>query len=77
MKKEKANLDFKDQKKIEDFIKKQKEQDEMMKEFSKKLSDNLEEFNPKELDKNKEELLRRLEETEKQSKEKLVVYSYL
>ncbi|CAM4180942.1 MULTISPECIES: DUF4175 family protein [Flavobacterium] len=67
--KEKANLDFKDQKKIEDFIKKQKEQDEMMKEFSKKLSENLEDFNPKELDKNKEELLRRLEETEKQSKE--------
>lgn len=67
--KEKSKLDFKDQKKIEDFIKKQKEQDQMMKEFSKKLSDNLEDFNPKELNKDKEELLRRLEETQKQSQE--------
>tara|TARA_R110000850_G_scaffold254061_1_gene379348 strand:+ start:12194 stop:15511 length:3318 start_codon:yes stop_codon:yes gene_type:complete len=67
MKKEKANLDFKDQKKIEDFIKKQKNQDEMMKEFSKKLSENLENFNPKEEDKLKKELLRRLDESQKQS----------
>jgi hypothetical protein len=67
MKKEKSNLDFKDQKKIEDFINKQKVQDDMMKEFSKKLSENLENFNPKEEDKLKEELLRRLDETEKQA----------
>ncbi len=67
MKKEKSNLDFKDQKKIEDFIKKQKVQDDMMKEFSKKLSENLENFNPKEEDKLKEELLRRLDETQKQA----------
>lgn len=67
MKKEKANLDFKDQKKIEDFIKKQKSQDDMMKEFTKKLSENLENFNPKEEDKLKEELLRRLDESQKQS----------
>ncbi|WP_438964904.1 hypothetical protein [Flavobacterium sp.] len=67
MKKEKANLDFKDQKKIEDFIKKQKSQDDMMKEFSKKLLENLENFNPKEEDKLKEELLRRLDESQKQS----------
>ncbi|NHN25573.1 hypothetical protein FIA58_007775 [Flavobacterium jejuense] len=67
--KEKSNLDFKDQKKVEDFINHQKEQDEMMKEFTKKLSENLEDFNPKELDKDKEELIRRLDEAEKQSKE--------
>lgn len=67
--KEKSNLDFKDQKKVEDFINRQKEQDEMMKEFTKKLSKNLEDFNPKELDKDKEELIRRLEEAEKQSEE--------
>lgn len=66
--KEKSNLDFKDQKKIEDFINRQKDQEEMMKEFTKKLSENLEDFNPKEADKNKEELLRRLDEAEKQSK---------
>ncbi|MFT7251649.1 MAG: hypothetical protein ACI9FW_001391 [Flavobacterium sp.] len=68
LKKEKANLDFKDQKKIEDFIKKQQKQDDMMKEFTKKLSENLENFNPKEEDKIKEELLRRLDESKKQSK---------
>jgi hypothetical protein len=67
MNKEKSNLDFKDQKKVEDFIKRQKQQDEMMKEFTKKLSENLEEFNPKKQDKEKEELLRRLEAAEKQS----------
>jgi hypothetical protein len=67
MNKEKSNLDFKDQKKVEDFIKRQKQQDEMMKEFTKKLSENLEEFDPKKQDKEKEELLRRLEAAEKQS----------
>lgn len=67
MNKEKSSLDFKDQKKIEDFINRQKQQDEMMKEFTKKLTDNLEEFNPKAQDKDKEELLRRLEEAEKQA----------
>jgi hypothetical protein len=67
MNKEKSTLDFKDQKKVQDFINRQKQQDEMMKEFTKKLSENLEEFNPKSLDKEKEELLRRLEESEKQS----------
>lgn len=65
--KEKTTLDFKDQKKVDDFIKRQKQQDEMMKEFTKKLSENLEDFNPKVQDKDKEELVRRLEETEKQS----------
>ena len=67
MNKEKSTLDFKDQKKVEDFINRQKQQDEMMKEFTKKLTENLEEFNPKTEDKDKEELLRRLEEAEKQA----------
>jgi hypothetical protein len=67
MNKEKAVLDFKDQKKVEDFIKRQKQQDEMMKEFTKKLTENLEEFNPKTQDKEKQELLRRLQESEKQA----------
>lgn len=67
MNKEKSTLDFKDQKKVEDFINRQKQQDEMMKEFTKKLTENLEEFNPKTHDKDKEELLRRLEEAEKQA----------
>jgi hypothetical protein len=63
--KEKSQLDFKDQKKIDQFLEKQKKQDQMMKEFSKNLSENLEEF--KSTDKEKEELIRRLEETQKQS----------
>lgn len=67
MNKEKAVLDFKDQKKVADFINRQKQQDEMMKEFTQKLTENLEEFNPKAQDKEKQELLRRLEEAEKQA----------
>lgn len=63
--KEISQLDFKDQKKIDQFLEKQKQQDQMMKEFSKNLSKNLEEF--KSTDKEKEELIRRLEETQKQS----------
>lgn len=63
--KEKSQLDFKDQKKIDQFLENQKQQDQMMKEFSKNLSKNLEEF--KSTDKEKEELIRRLEETQKQS----------
>lgn len=67
--KQKENLSFQDQKKVNDFINRQKQQDEMMKEFTKKLSENLEEFNPEKMDKDKEELIRRLDEAEKQSKE--------
>lgn len=67
MNKEKAVLDFKDQKKVVDFINRQKQQDEMMKEFTQKLTENLEEFNPKAQDKEKQELLRRLEEADKQA----------
>lgn len=64
--KEKTNLDFKDQKKVQDFINRQKQQDEMMKEFSKKLEDNLQQFNPEKKDEFKEELLNRLEKNEKE-----------
>ncbi len=64
MNKEKTELDFKDQKKIEDFIKRQKQQEDMMKEFSKKLEDNLEQFNPEKKDEFKEDLMKRLEKNE-------------
>src|SRR5690606_35900793 len=43
-KREKANLNFNDQKKLVSFLKRQKQQDEMMKNFNKKLKDNLQEF---------------------------------
>lgn len=67
MSKEKTQMDFKDQKKIQDFINRQKQQDEMMKEFSKKLSENLEQFNPEKKDEFKDELMKRLEKNEKEA----------
>lgn len=67
MGKEKDNMDFKDQKKIQEFINRQQQQDEMMKEFSKKLEENLEKFNPEQKDEFKEELMKRLEKNEKEA----------
>lgn len=64
--KEKSNLDFKDQKKIQDFIDRQKQQEELMKEFSKNLEENLEEFKTENKEQ-KEELQRRLDEFQKES----------
>jgi len=63
--KEKDNLEFKDQQKINDFIKRQKQQDEMMKEFSKKMEENLDKFKSENKDEFKEELQKRLDNTEK------------
>jgi hypothetical protein len=63
--KEKDNLEFKDQQKVNDFIKRQKQQDEMMKQFSKKMEKNLEQFKTEKKDELKEELQKRLEETQK------------
>ena len=68
--KEKSTLNFSDKKKLESFFKRQKQQDEMMKNFNKKLKDNLEEFqkeNPKE-DQFKEDLKERLKDNEEQLK---------
>ncbi len=64
--KEKSSLNFNDKKKLESFFKRQKEQDDMMKSFNKKLKNNLEEFqkeNPKE-DQFTEDLKQRLKENE-------------
>jgi len=65
--KEKDNLEFKDQQKVNDFIKRQKQQDEMMKEFTKKLEENLDKFKSDKKDEFKEELQRRLDKQEKES----------
>ncbi len=51
LQKEKAALDFNDKKKLDDFLKRQKEQEKMMRDFSKKLKENLNQFE----DKKKEE----------------------
>lgn len=62
--KEKLDLNFSDKRKLEDFLKRQIEQEEMMQNFNKKLKDNLEDFQ-KENDENdsfKEDLEQRLDE---------------
>lgn len=67
MGKEKPQLEFKDRQKINDFIKRQKQQEQMMKEFSKKLEDNLKEFKTEKNDSNKEMLQERLNNAEKEA----------
>lgn len=64
--KEKNSLDYKEQQKINDFIKRQKQQDELMKEFSEKIKDNLEQFKSNEKDPEKELLKERLEKADKE-----------
>ncbi|MBU3820626.1 hypothetical protein KO566_01025 [Flavobacteriaceae bacterium XHP0103] len=65
---EKSSLNFNDQKKLESFLRRQRQQDEMMKNFNKKLKDNLEEFqnDQTEPDAFKEDLQKRLQENEQQ-----------
>lgn len=65
--KQKKELDYKDQQKINDFIKRQKQQEEMMKEFSEKMKENLEKFNPNKIDPDKQLLQERLNKVEKES----------
>jgi hypothetical protein len=63
MGKEKDNLEYKEQQKIDNFIERQKQQDELMKEFSEKMKDNLEQFKTEKKDEKKELLQDRLEKT--------------
>lgn len=63
--KEKKELDYKDQLRIQDFLEKQKQQDLLMKDFSNKLRENLEDFQQDKKDDFKEQLLDRLAQTEK------------
>jgi len=66
--KEKNVLNWNDKKKLENYIKRQKQQEEMMKKFSKDLHNNLEEFQPenKEKDLFKEQLKERFQKNEEQ-----------
>jgi hypothetical protein len=66
MGKEKDNLEYKDQQKVNDFIQRQKQQDEMMKEFSEKMKENLEQFKSDKKDEKKELLQERLEKSQKE-----------
>jgi hypothetical protein len=63
--KEKDNLEFKDQQKINDFIKKQNFQDKMMKDFAEKMKDNLDKTKSDKKDEFKQELQKRLENIDK------------
>ncbi|SEP27297.1 hypothetical protein SAMN05444671_3263 [Flavobacterium sp. CF108] len=63
--KEKDNLEFKDQQKVNDFIKRQKQQDEMMKQFAEKMNKNLDKYNTDKKDKTAEDLQKRLDNAEK------------
>ena len=62
---EKENFEFKDQQKINDFIKRQNQQDKMMKEFAEKMKDNLDKSKTDKKDEFKEELQKRLENIDK------------
>lgn len=64
--KEKEGLDFNDRQKINDFIKQQQQQNELMKQFSNKMKDNLDKSNPQQKDETKELLQKRLENTDKE-----------
>lgn len=66
MGKEKESLDYKEQQKVNDFIQRQKQQDELMKEFSEKMKDNLEQFKTEKKDEKKELLQDRLEKTKEE-----------
>jgi hypothetical protein len=70
MQKEKSELNWNDKQKVEEFLKRQKLQEEMMKKFSEKAKENLENFQKEnETDPQKEELLNRFEENQERSKE--------
>ncbi len=64
LQKEKKELDFNDKRKLEDFLKRQKQQEKMMQDFSKQLKDNLEEFNKEKEEPFKDALKERLERNE-------------
>ena len=64
--KEKNNLDFKDQQKIDNFLKKQKQEDEKLKEFAEKIKENLNKFKPEDKDAKKDLLKERLEKSAKE-----------
>lgn len=63
--KEKESLEFKDQQKINDFIKRQNQQDKMMKDFAEKMKDNLDKSKTDKKDEFKEELQKRLDNIDK------------
>ncbi len=69
LQKEKKNLNFNDKKKLDNFLKRQKQQEQMMQKFGDELKKNLEEFEKENKDDSfKNELKERLERNEKRLK---------
>jgi len=64
--KEKESLDFNDRQKINNFIKQQQVQNDLMKEYANKMKNNLDKSNPQQKDETKELLQKRLENTDKE-----------
>lgn len=62
--KQKNQLDYKDQLKVEDFIKKEVQQQDQIKQVSEQLKKNLDAFQPEKKDLFKEELMKRLEDSQ-------------
>jgi hypothetical protein len=65
LQKEKQNFNYSDKQKMANFIKRQKQQREMMKEYMKSLKESLEDFQPEENSEEKEALQERLKNNEK------------
>ncbi|KVV13483.1 ATP-binding protein [Flavobacterium sp. TAB 87] len=63
--KKKDNLDFKEQQKVNEFIKRQEKQDDMMKQFAEKLNQNLDKMKDSKKDERIENLQKRLENADK------------
>jgi hypothetical protein len=63
--KEKDILDFNDQQKLDEFMQRQIKQDAVMKDFTRKMNENLSQFKTEKKDAFKEELQKRLEKAEK------------
>jgi hypothetical protein len=65
MGKEKESLEFKEQQKVNDFLQREKKQNEMMKEFAEKMKENLDKVKTDKKDELKEILKERLEKVDK------------
>ena len=65
---EKNKLDYADKKRIQDFIKRQKQQQDLMERFNKSMKENLSKQNDRQEDPQKKDLLKRLESNEENIK---------
>ena len=69
LQKQKTELNYSDRKKLENFLERQKKQNAMMKEYSKKLKQSLDEDSPREKNMLKEQLEERIKKREEKLKE--------